>query len=103
MTVRKIYIAGPMTGHPDSNFPAFFAAEAKLELDGWVVANPARNEMDNPNSSLRELLKWDFEKVCESDAIYMLPGWEQSGFAIPEWHLAKALQKTYPEYRIIYG
>lgn len=37
-----VYIAGPMTGIPNYNFEAFFAAEAALLEQGYRVLNPAR-------------------------------------------------------------
>lgn len=40
---RKIYLAGPMSGLPDLNYPAFHAAAAKLRAMGHVVLNPAEN------------------------------------------------------------
>jgi len=36
----SIYIAGPMTGYPEFNFPAFDAARDYLERD-WNVISPA--------------------------------------------------------------
>ena len=39
--MSKIYIAGPMTGIKDFNFPAFDRAEIQLALDGWTPINPA--------------------------------------------------------------
>ena len=38
-----VYIAGPMTGLPDLNYPAFNAAEEALTAAGHAVLNPARN------------------------------------------------------------
>ena len=40
----KIYIAGPMTGIKDFNFPAFFEAEKQLNKLGHEVYNPAHND-----------------------------------------------------------
>ena len=39
-----IYIAGPMRGYEDGNFPAFDRQARVLEEQGWIVINPA--EMD---------------------------------------------------------
>ena len=36
-----IYIAGPMRGIEDFNFPAFDRQEELLKKQGWVVINPA--------------------------------------------------------------
>ena len=36
-----IYIAGPMTGRPDFNHPAFFNAALKIAANGHRVLNPA--------------------------------------------------------------
>lgn len=108
---KAIYVAGPMRGIPEFNFPAFFAAEDKLKANGWRVFNPARKDVDEHGEemfkanttgdenkaaqqgfSLRDALKWDTEKIClECDAIAMLPGWEKSSGAFAEWALARAL------------
>lgn len=36
----RIYIAGPMTGFPDHNAPAFFEAKKRLREQGHFVINP---------------------------------------------------------------
>lgn len=116
---KKIYIAGPMSGYPNFNFPAFFAAEEKLRAEGWEVFNPAAKDMeddpsivDNPDGDaqkaiaqgfdFRAAFKWDTDKVIEGDGIYMLRGWEQSPGARGEHAVAVAMKKHYPEYEIIY-
>ena len=39
----KVYIAGPMRGIDDDNFPAFYEAEETLKKQGvYEVLNPAR-------------------------------------------------------------
>ena len=47
---HKVYVAGPMRGIPEFNFPAFFAAADKLRGDGFAVFNPA--ERDNEHRCL---------------------------------------------------
>lgn len=39
---KRIYIAGPMRGHKDFNYAAFYEAEKMLTALGWDVENPAR-------------------------------------------------------------
>jgi hypothetical protein len=96
----KLYLAGPMTGLPDYNFPAFDAAAALLEAEGHIVLNPAQMDRDVgfdsgtggvSNAFLRDAFKRDLSAVCDCDAIAMLPGWEQSGGARVEWMLASHL------------
>ena len=95
-----------MTGKHEFNFPAFFAAEARLKDEGWNVFNPARNDQsmgidvtgttgdpaEIPNFCLRKALSWDMQRICECAAIYMLKGWEHSSGARAEHTLANALK-----------
>lgn len=116
---KACYVAGPMSGYPQFNFPAFFAAEERLKAEGWLVFNPAGKDIeDDPNIQnspdgdaqkaiaegfdFREAFTWDTEKVIEGDAIYMLRGWEASPGARAEHAVAVAMKKHYPEYQIIY-
>lgn len=118
MSQKKIYIAGPMTGYPEFNFPAFFRAEYTLERQGWIVFNPANKpneawrldgfETGDAQAAIkggfdfREAYLWDLSKVIESDAVYMLKGWEASPGAVGEHAVAVAMRKNYPQYKIIY-
>lgn len=40
---QRIYLAGPMTGLPEHNFPAFHAEAARLRGLGYQVENPAEH------------------------------------------------------------
>lgn len=111
----KIYLAGPMRGIPEFNFPAFFAAAEKLRAEGHEVFNPA--ERDNQKHgvdiskgnlagceevaakehgfSLREALGADLAWICaEAEGIALLPGWERSMGARAELATAEALGHT---------
>ena len=104
-----VYIAGPMRGYEEGNFPAFDRQAKVLEQQGWTVINPAeldRTEGEPPKGHMnfnpatdyndrefmRDALKRDLIVICEDcTAIYMMSGWEQSRGAKAEWHTAKAL------------
>lgn len=100
----KIYIAGPMTGIQDWNYPAFFQAEATLRLRGHDPINPARTDgetladalthagsPDAPKHPWSYYLRRDINHVAEADAICLLPGWQKSKGARLEVTLATAL------------
>lgn len=95
-----IYVAGPMRGHAQYNFPAFDRAAAKLHTDGHTVVNPA--ELDRkmgvtedtdpfPPNFLRIAIKRDLLSICECDAIYLLRGWEKSAGVAVELAMTKFL------------
>lgn len=105
---KSAYIAGPMSGYKDFNFTAFNQAAADFRQRGWDVFNPAEKDLEQHRAeifqgngnledceakgfNLRDALAWDTARICESDAIYMLKGWEKSQGAFAEWSLAKAL------------
>lgn len=45
MTETRVYIAGPMRGHPEYNFPAFDRAALQLKALGYdQIQNPAQND-----------------------------------------------------------
>ena len=103
---QRIYIAGPMSGIPDYNRPAFYSTAEAFEEGGWEVFNPADNDVRlfgsheacdaaieaNRNQALRVMLGSDLEWICsDADAIAMLPGWEKSYGARAEHATAVAL------------
>lgn len=107
---KRVYLAGPMTGIPHFNYPAFHAAAANLRAGGCTVFNPAEHDIEmfgkdisNPDGCAikaaqdhgfdrRAALKADLTWICENaDAIALLPGWEKSSGACAELALAKAL------------
>lgn len=88
--MTRLYLAGPMTGLPELNFPAFHAAAAKLRAKGYEVVNPAEVNPD-PNMRWVDAMRADIPELCKCEAIAMLPGWQKSRGARLEAHIANEL------------
>ena len=106
----KIYLAGPMSGIKDFNFPEFRRWAAFLRQQGHEVFNPAERDeeihrkeifegagdieaCEKQGFSLRNALGADTAWICaHAEAIAMMPRWEHSGGARAEWALAQALR-----------
>lgn len=88
--MAKIYVAGPMTGHLDMNFPAFNDAEVQLMFEGWEVVNPVNINPD-PTTPWKECMARDIQALVDCDAIYMLKGWVNSRGASLEHMIATEL------------
>lgn len=86
----RIYVAGPMTGIPDLNFPLFHATAARLRAEGHDVVNPAEINAD-PAAGWITCMRADIRELVTCDAIYLLPGWELSRGARLEEHIARSL------------
>lgn len=108
----KVYLAGPMRGIPEFNFPAFHAAAAKLREQGHEVFSPAEKDIERHGTdisvgnasgdeaqaveehgfNLREALGIDLAWICaEAEAVALLPGWYHSKGAQAEYKTAMAL------------
>jgi hypothetical protein len=88
--MRRVYVAGPMTGLPELNFPAFHAAAAHLRGLGFEVVNPAEINVD-PAKGWAECMRTDIAQLVTCDGIVLLPGWERSRGATLEHHIAEKL------------
>lgn len=92
----KVYIAGPMTGIPQFNIPAFDEAAAVLRAQEHEVVSPAElddlftreealssgtGDQDHVTSGTwGDFLARDVKMIADDgiEAVFVLPGWEQS-------------------------
>lgn len=96
----KVYLAGPMSGKPQFNFPAFANAAASLREDGFEVVSPAEvdAEIGVADAALAskigaldaagkiggqtwgDLLARDVKLIADGgiQGIVFLPGWNKS-------------------------
>lgn len=83
-----VYISGPMTGYPEKNYPAFFAAEEELVALGYGVLNPAKHP---EQETWADFMRLDLQDVLRCTHVAMLPGWENSRGAKLEVYVAEQL------------
>jgi hypothetical protein len=84
----KIYIAGPMSGLPDYNFPAFHEAAYGLRLLHHDPLNPATSFDGRQDLEYEMYIREAVRMVAAADAILMLPNWQSSKGARMELHVA---------------
>ncbi len=87
----RIYIAGPMTGLPDLNYPAFHAEAKRLRNAGWHVENPAENPVPPCGGTWEGYMRLALEQLVKCDSITLLPGWARSRGACIEHFVATQL------------
>lgn len=110
--MEKVYVAGPMSGCPQFNFPAFNVAAFALRAVGYEVVSPAELDSEthrraalassdgNPaayNAATGEtwgdLLARDVKLIADDglDLIIVLEGWNRSRGARLETFVGRAL------------
>ena len=96
-TEWKIYLAGPMGGYDEWNFPAFHKWAALLRKLGYVVLSPAETAGQVTHLSKEWYMDLDLNYVRVADEVMLLPGWRQSEGAKIEALVGQALGKRVSE------
>lgn len=97
--MKSIYVAGPMQGIKNYNWPHFDEVASALRLGGWRVENPVEignrfgtaKQIAGDPDLLAKVIEAELEAVSRCDAIYLLNGWHKSPGAKAE--LAVAIDK----------
>lgn len=109
----KLYLAGPMRGIPEFNFPKFHRLAAALRKAGFEVFSPAERDIERHNGvdvslgniegseevaatthgfNLRDALHDDLVYITKhADGIFLMDGWHKSKGAMAEKSTASAL------------
>lgn len=99
-----LYIAGPMRGYEENNFPAFINAAKKYRKLGFDVVSPAEMDLvDNPDAAKQteaeavgnfdKYMSRDLPAVCGCNGVVLLDGWENSTGALAEAFVALSCKK----------
>lgn len=113
----RLYLAGPMTGYAQFNFPAFDKRRDELKAAGHIVVSPA--DLDRAmgfdpadaqsvaairvdDAFIDAAIQRDVAAIVQCDAIVMLDGWAKSKGANGELAVArwKGLPVFYPSDRL---
>lgn len=86
----KLYLAGPMTGYKDLNFPLFHAETARLRALGYEVVNPAEINGDS-GARWEDCMRQDIAQLVTCDGVACLPMWTTSRGARLEVHIGTTL------------
>ena len=90
----KFYISGPITG-AEGYETKFEAAEEKLTAEGHTVLNPAKlNKIMPRDTEHNEYMIMSFAMIDICDAVYFMPGWQQSRGSNQEYGYAVAKNKA---------
>lgn len=93
--MTTLYVAGPMSGLPEFNYPAFHQAEKDLTAAGYVALNPAHTDKKyNPAGDARSwawYMRHALRMLTDADGVALLIGWQQSRGATIERNLARDL------------
>lgn len=87
----KVYLAGPMSGYPDHNFPAFHAAAKAWRAKGHIVFSPAEQHGGSTSLPIEVYWRNDVSMILQVEALALLPGIEQSNYGKREVLLADGL------------
>lgn len=88
----RVYLAGPMSGYANYNFPAFDAKTLELRAFGFTVISPADIDrghgFDGTQEAdpefVRRIILEDLEALETCDAVFLLPGADRSKGAAVE-------------------
>lgn len=97
--MTRLYVSGPMTGHPEFNYPAFEKATQRLRDAGYEVVSPheidreAGVDITKPFTHEDRIaaMKRDLIAVLESDGVATLSGWFGSTGAFAEVAAAQSI------------
>lgn len=94
--VRRLYIAGPMSGYAECNYPEFHRVAGYLGDEAYEVVNPA--DFGNGRHYV-DLIREDLRMMLDCDGVAVLDGWWESVGARNEVSVAGVLMMPVKSWR----
>lgn len=88
---RRFYIAGPMRGVEDHNYPRFQKVADYIRAQGSEVFSPHEAYEGDQGRPLADYYLWNLLSLIEATDVVFLPGWHNSSGARIEYLIAKDL------------
>lgn len=88
--IETLYIAGPMTGYPQNNYPAFREAEHRLQDAGYKTVNPA--DFGAAGGHYVDLIREDLRAMLDCHGVAIIENWWESVGARNEVQVAGILK-----------
>ena len=98
--INMIYIAGPMTGMPQHNFPYFRRVEQRLlQAEDTIVVNPVNiieaaggwEKLERDERKQADVIREELVTLAMCNRIHLLPGWQNSKGTRKELQIALLL------------
>lgn len=89
-----LYLAGPMSGIEEHNYPAFRAAAQRLREAGYDVRSPAEHDIAISGQPWDFWMRRALRQMLLCDGVATLPGWQASRGACLEVEVAYRLRMT---------
>ena len=94
--VQSLYVAGPMTGYPMMNYPAFHGATYELRELGFIVYNPVDVDQEKRYPTDHMTWQWYMRRTLRmlllAEGVATLPRAELSRGARVEISIARILE-----------
>lgn len=83
------YLAGPMSGYPENNYPLFIEITKQLRERGYEIVSPVEQvDHSKGEPSWNDCMKADLRAMLTCDRVFLLPKWQDSKGATLEVFLA---------------
>lgn len=89
--IKRLYVAGPMTGYADCNYPEFNRVSEILRQAGYEVVNPAEVHIDEQHHYV-DLIREDLRVMLDCQGVATIENWWESTGARNEVHVAGILK-----------